>query len=74
MPFYTLFTIPLIRKLPNDVIHTWYADDASVCGNFSHLHQRWDQISSLGPPFRYFPNASKTCDWPVVKEQCLKHG
>jgi len=30
----------------------------------------WDQISSLGPPFGYLFNASKT--WLVVKEKHLK--
>ena len=71
MPFYALSTIPLIRKLPDNVVHAWYADDASACGKISHLRLWWDQISSLGPPFGYFPNASKT--WLVVKEQYLTH-
>jgi len=70
MPFYALATIPLIRRLPNNVIHAWYADDASACGEISLLRQWWDKLSILGPPFGYFPNASKT--WLVVKEQFLK--
>ena len=37
MPFYALSTVPLIRKLPSNFIHTWYADDASACGQISHL-------------------------------------
>jgi len=28
MPLYALSTVPLIHKLPSNVIHTWYADDA----------------------------------------------
>ena len=49
----------------------WYADDASACGEVSHLRLWWDQLSLLGPHFGYFPNASKT--WLVVKEQYLNH-
>ena len=37
MPFYALSTVPLICKLPSNFIHTWYADDASACGQISHL-------------------------------------
>jgi len=62
IPFYALATIPLIRRLPNNVIHAWYADDASAC---TLLRQWWDKLSILGPPFVYFPNASKT--WLVVE-------
>ena len=36
-----------------------------------HICVWWDQISSLGPPFGYFPNASKA--WLAVKEQYLTH-
>ena len=32
MPFYALSTIPLIRRLPNNVTQARYADDASACG------------------------------------------
>ena len=66
MPFYALSTIPLIRRLPNNVTQAWYADDVSACGEVSHLRLWWDQLSLLGPHFGYFPNASKT--WLVVKE------
>ena len=45
LPFYALSTIPLIRKLPSNVIYTWYADDASACGQISDLRLWWDQIS-----------------------------
>ena len=71
MLFFALSTIPLIRRLPNNVTQEWYADDASACGEVSHLRLWWDQLSLLGPHFGYFPNASKT--WLVVKEQYLNH-
>jgi len=66
MPFYALATIPLICRLPSNVIHAWYAGDASACGEISLLRQRWDRLSILGPPFGYFPDVSKT--WLIVKE------
>ena len=56
MPFYALSTIPLLHKLPNNVIHAWYADDASTCGQISHLRLWWNHhldhllATSLVPP------------------------
>ena len=71
MPFYALSTVPLIRKLPKNNIHTCYADDSRACGEITHLWVWWDEISSLGPSFGYYLfNASKT--WLVIKEKHLK--
>ena len=36
-----------------------------------YLRSWWDQLSSFGPAFGYFPNASKT--WLVIKEQFQSH-
>ena len=47
MPFYTLSTILHICKLPDNVVHAWYADDASACGKVSHLCLWWDQFPLL---------------------------
>lgn len=69
MPFYALGTFPLLRKLSVLVKQVWCADDAGACGWISDLCLRWDQISQLGPPFGYFPNAKK---WLVVKPQYLE--
>jgi len=45
----------------------WYADNAAACGKISALCAWWDQASSLGPYFSYFPNSSKT--FLVTKQQ-----
>jgi len=37
-----------------------YANATSACGKISDLHMWWDQLSVIGPPNVYFPNASKT--------------
>ena len=42
MPLYALSTIPLIRKLSDNIIYAWYADDASACGKISDLRLWWD--------------------------------
>ena len=47
----------------------WYADDASAGGSLLKLRQWWDKLTSFGPDFGYFPNASKS--WLVVKEGLL---
>ena len=72
MPMYALATIPLIRKLKNnvnDVKQVWYADDASGAGKINRLHEWWDLINTEGPKYGYFTNANKT--WLVSKEECL---
>ena len=72
MPMYALATIPLIRKLKdnvNDVSQVWFADDASGAGKVHRLREWWDQLNTLGPKFGYFTNPSKT--WLVTKEDHL---
>ena len=60
MAMYAVATIPLIRRLPDDVQHVWYADDASATGGLSNLRAWWDELLSLGPAYGYHPNAQKT--------------
>ncbi len=62
MPMYALATVPLIKKLKenvNDINQVWYADDASGSGTINSLRLWWDQINIIGPKFGYFPNPSK---------------
>ena len=62
MPMYALATIPLIKKLQSveDVKQVWYADDASAAGKITRLHKWWNHLTTLGPRFGYFANATKT--------------
>ena len=62
MPMYALATIPLIKKLHGNYMYkqVWYADDAAAVGRIVDLRDWWDRISTSGPGFGYFPNASKT--------------
>lgn len=66
MPFYALATVPLIKKLSSP---TWYADDGAATGTTANLRSWWDEISTIGPSFGYFDNATKT--WLVVKPEHL---
>ena len=66
MPMYALATVPLIKKLHGNYKQVWYADDAAAVGRIVDLRDWWDKISTSGPGFGYFPNASKT--WLVTKE------
>ena len=71
MPMYALATIPLIKKLQchlADVSQVWYADDASAAGKIDKLGEWWSQLSTQGPKYGYFANATKT--WLVTK---VKH-
>ena len=60
VPMYALATIPLIKKLHGNYKQVWYADDAAAVGRIVDLRDWWDRISTSGPGFGYFPNASKT--------------
>ena len=66
MSMYALATIPLIKRVSGNITQVWYADDASGVGSVNHLREWWDKISSIGPNFRYFANASES--WLVTKE------
>ena len=65
MPMYAIATIPLI----DDVKQVCYADDASATGKITQIRKWWNSISSEGPKYGYYPNASKT--WLVTKEKFL---
>ncbi len=69
MPFYALALVPLIKRLTTSVAQVWYADDAAATGKIMNLRKWWDDISTMGPPFGYHANASKT--WLVVKPEFL---
>ena len=71
MPMYALATILLISRLgeSSDVVQVRYADDASAAGGLSSIRSWWDTLSSLGPSFGYFANASKT--WLITKDSLL---
>ncbi len=58
MPMYALATIPLIDKLPRDVTQIWYADDASAIGSLTSLRAWWEELSTHGPKYGYYANAS----------------
>ena len=65
MAMYALATIPLIRKLPYDVLQAWYAENAAASGSLSQLRLWWDELESLGPGFGYFTDSRNT--WLIIK-------
>ena len=48
----------------------WYADDSMAAGKLAQLRKWWDTLTSEGPRFGYFANASKT--WLVTKNGLLE--
>ena len=68
MPMYAMATVPLIVSLPRSARQVWHADDASALGLVEDLRALWDELSSFGPKYGYYPNSSKT--WLVTKEVC----
>ena len=71
MAMYAIAITPLINRRNNgESKQIWYADDATAGGSISHLKAWWDNISTIGPDYGYYPNASKT--WFIVKEAKLE--
>ena len=68
MPWPQFLSLPSVGESLN-VVQVWYADDASAAGGLSSIQSWWDDISSYGPAFGYYANASKT--WLVTKESYL---
>ena len=66
---FAIATILLIQKLPSENKQMWYADNSTAGGLLSELCTWWDQLSTLGPAFDYFPSPRKTK--VLVQEQCL---
>ena len=70
MAMYTLAISPLIdqfrTRCPN-IQQVWFADDASGAASCSNLRSWWDTLSSRGPAFGYYPNASNI--YLVVKQE-----
>ena len=63
MAMYALAVVPLIAQLHAvvpDAKQVWFADDATAVGSLSSIFNWWWRLSSVGPKFGYFPNASET--------------
>ena len=62
MAMYAIVVSPLIHRLKHDGMkQVWFADDATTAGKLSNLCEWWECLTSIGPDYGYFPNASKTC-------------
>ena len=62
MAMYALGVVPLIRHLRTtvpDVSQAWFADDATAVGSLKTFSW-WQHLSSVGPDYGYFTNATKT--------------
>ena len=70
MAIYTLATLPLTdRAQQEDLVQTWFADDACAGANLSQIFSRWSVLCKEGPKYGYFMNPPKT--WLLVKEKML---
>ena len=70
MPMYAISLIPVIQHLRGMAKQVWYADDAAAGGRICQLKNWWDKLCSVGRPFGYNVNATKS--WLVVKEGSLQ--
>ena len=69
MAMYAIGILPLIQKLHEHCQATkqvWFADDATAAGTCESLRQWWDFLSTEGPKYGYYPNATKT--YLIIKE------
>eukprot|EP00731_Ephydatia_muelleri_P000748 Em0001g748a len=61
MPMYALGILPLIQRITGDIV--WYADYASATGTIHNLREK---ITTIGPSYGYYANATKTWTVPNI--------
>ena len=61
---YAISLIPVIQCLQGIAKQVWYVDAAAAGGRLSELKRWWNELHSIGRPFEYNVNASKS--WLVV--------
>ena len=74
MAMYAIGTKPLLDKLMHAVDtqqckQVWYADDSSSGGKIREMRKWWDELTSSGPKYGYFPKPCKTI--MIVKNEAL---
>ena len=65
MAMYAIGIKPLVDKLSDTVDpalckQAWFADDSGSAGKIHEMKKWWDELSSSGPKFGYFPKPSKS--------------
>ena len=60
MAIYATTIHPLIDKVKNNAMQSWFADDAAAAGNIEDLKEWWENLSIQGLDYGYFPNALKS--------------
>ena len=69
MAIYAIGTTPLLDLLAESTEEreTAFADDITAAGKIDGLRKWWDELTTIGPPFGYFPKPSKS--WLIVKPE-----
>ena len=70
MAMYALAITPLIHQLSfrcSGVQQAWFADNATGASTCTNLKSWWNELSTQGPAFGYYPNRSKT--YLVIKQE-----
>ena len=67
--FYSIGILPILFHLHDNCTcpQIWFADDAGAGGKLNDLKKWWDEITSVGPSYGYFPKPSKS--WLIVKPE-----
>ena len=69
--FYSIGILPIMFHLHDNCTcpQIWFADDAGAGGKLEDLTKWWDEITSVGPSYGYFPKPSKS--WLIVKPEYM---
>ena len=69
MAIYAIGTTPLLDLLAESTEEreTAFADDITAAGKIDGLRKWWDELTTISPPFGYFPKPSKS--WLIVKPE-----